>query len=188
MLDWSADVILLQFDQTGDNTTRPLVYDYLFDVINQYVTAPTRDRWARPLLFYLDEFYYMATVRALEQYAAKAIKTWRNYRAGFRPIDQNIETFFGVEGRADEAGALMVGAVKHTFFYRLSGKAVSIIGDAYGDVLSPQHIRQIKRLGTGQCVALLDTGVHTLNVELTPQEYHYLVEQRAPQQERRTAA
>jgi hypothetical protein len=188
VLDTSADVILLQFDnELGDNTTRPLVYDYLFEVINKYVTSPQRDKWARPLLFYLDEFYYMAVVRSLEQYAARSIKTWRNHRAAFRPIDQSVEAFFGTGGKAEHAGALIVGSVAHRFFYTLSGDAVHIIANVYRDMLSHDHIQQIQYLDIGHCVAMLDTGIHTLDVRLTPQEYHYLVERQAPQQHRRTA-
>jgi type IV secretory pathway VirB4 component len=180
-------VILLQFNNESDNTTRPLVYDYLFEVINQYVTSPQRDKWTRPLLFYLDEFYYMATIKALEYEAARAIKTWRNHRAGFRPIDQSAEAFYGVRGRAEEAGALIVGAVAHRFFYRLSGEAVDIVAQAHRGILSPQHLEQMKYLDTGQCVAMFDTSIHTLNVDLTPQERRYLVERQAPQEWRKAA-
>jgi hypothetical protein len=186
-LNTNADVILLQFNNESDNTTRPLVYDYLFEVINQYVTSPRRDKWARPLLFYLDEFYYMAVVRSLEQYAAKSIKTWRNYRAAFRPIDQSVEAFYGTGGRVEHAGALIVGSVAHRFLYKLSGHAVDVLADAYKDVLSDQHIRQVKHLGIGECVAMFDDGIHTLNVNLSNQEYHYLVERQAPQQWRAAA-
>lgn len=182
VLNTSADLILLNFDNsTGDNSTRPLVYDYLFEVINRYVWSPTRDIWARPLYFYLDEFYYMASVRELELYAARAIKTWRNRRACFRPIDQSIEAFYGVAGNAEEAAALIVGSVKHRFFYNLQGKALNLLREAHDDVLSPQHIRQMTRLTTGQCIAMLGDHIYTLNKDLTPLEYEHFVRRTQPQ-------
>lgn len=191
ILNMSADVILLQFDNQSDDSTRTLVYDRLFELINQYVWSPTRDIWARPLYFYLDEFYYMASVRELELYAAKAIKTWRNQRACFRALDQNIETFYGVGGNAEEAAALIVGSVQHRFFYKLDGKAVNLLREAHGDVLSPQHMRQITRLGKGQSVAMLGDHIYTLHNDLTPLEQEYFVrrtERQAPAYAQRRAA
>ncbi len=182
LLDTSADVILLQFDNKSDNSTRPLIYDYLFEAINSYVWSPTRDMWARPLYFYLDEFYYMASVRELELYAARAIKTWRNRRACFRVIDQSIETFYGVGGNAEEAAALIVGAVQHRFFYNLQGKAINVLREAHDDVLSPQHIRQITRLREGQSVAMLGDHIYTLHNDLTPLEYEHFVRRTQPQE------
>jgi hypothetical protein len=130
----------------------------------------------------------MASVRALELYAARAIKTWRNRRACFRAIDQSIEAFYGVAGNAEEAAALIVGAVEHRFFYNLQGKALNILREAHEDVLSAQHIRQIRRLDIGQCVALLDNAIYTLNVELSPQERHHFVERRERRQPQARAA
>ncbi len=57
----------------------------------------------------------------------------------------------------------------------MQGKALNILREAHDDVLSAQHLWQIKRLDIGQCVALLDNAVYTLNIELSAQERHYFV-------------
>jgi hypothetical protein len=149
-----------------------LLYDYLFDLIDAYVWSPTRDR-TRPLLLFIDEFYYMASVPALRHRVIKAIKTWRNPHAGVVLVDQNAEVFFGTEG-GEALGALATDNTRQKFIFQLEGGA-DIIARAYEHKLSPAHVHQLRMLQRGQCVAMLDRDVRVLNIELTPLEASTLI-------------
>jgi hypothetical protein len=169
--DADADVILYSF--RGVKPERlPIMYDYLFDTIHSYVWSPERDRPdRRPVLMFIDEFFYMAAVSSLEQYVVKASKTWRNRGAGLFTADQNAETYFGAGG---DWGPFVTENVRHKLFFQLEGGA-KVIERAYEGILSPAHIQQLKRLGRGQCLAMLDRQIRTLQIDLLPREAQHLI-------------
>jgi hypothetical protein len=163
--DPAADVSLYSF--RGVKPERlPLIYDYLFDTIDAYVWSAARDR-TRPVLVFIDEFYYMASVASLEQRVVKASKTWRNRRAALWSADQNAETYFGAGGAA--WGPFVTDNTRQKLFFQLEGGA-DVVANAYRHKLTPAHVDQLRMLRRGQCVAMLDRDVRLLNVELTPLE------------------
>jgi hypothetical protein len=151
-----------------------LLYDYLFDLIDAYVWSPTRDR-TRPLLLFIDEFYYMASVPALRHRVIKAIKTWRNPGAGVVLIDQNAETFLPADrGTPGESlGSFATDNMRTRLFFQLE-QGAHVIADAFKHKLAPTHVDQLRALGTGQCLAMLDRDVRMLNIDVTPLEARYL--------------
>jgi hypothetical protein len=173
--DFHADVVAYDF-QYADPGLLPLYYDHGFEALNAWVRSPERKRRRQPLIVIIDEFYYMAQVKALEAEVAMATKTWRNFRAAMWTADQNATTYFGQEGLPSEWGPFTANNTLLKFLFRQEASEADVLARAYQNQLSDEHIQQIKTSGTGECIALLGDETHSLIIQLTNQEQAFFLQ------------
>jgi len=150
----------------------PLLYAHLFDAITDHVWSSDRDKPSQPVMLIIDEYYFMKAVPLMEEEVIKATKTGRARRFCVITADQNVSTYYGKDSNA---GALITGNARQKFFFQLK-EETDVLATAYGAELGVAHLDQIRRLDTGQCVAMLGTDVRTLDIELTPLERRALLQ------------
>jgi len=177
--DFSADVVAYNFKE-ADPALLPLYYAHGFEALNRWVRSPERKRRRQPLIAIIDEYYFMASVKALESYVALATKTWRNYSAAMWTADQNSTTYFGKAGNESEWAAFTTNNTLLKFFFRQEGSEAEVLGHAYQDHLAPEDIQTIKTSGKAECIAMLGDEVHKLTIQLTDQEAYFFLRDDAP--------
>ena len=111
----------------------------------------------------------MRSVPELGEYVRRMIKTMRNDQAGIWLLDQNLGTWFDVEGAAG-AGQMQTDNAHFIAFYRLQGREIQLAAQLYGDRLTAEHLEVIAGAEAGRCVALFGREVQDLMLTLSAAE------------------
>lgn len=172
--DFASQVTAYNFKH-ADPALLPLYYVHGLGELDRWVRSAERAQRGQPLYVAFDEYYILATFRELEAIVAKAIKSWRNYRAGVAPGDQNISTFTGQAGTPNEYGPFITNNTLIKLFFRQEGSEADLLGALYQDQLTPTHLQFIRTASVGECLALLGDEVHRLSIQLSDLEAAYFL-------------
>ncbi len=172
--DFSSDVCAYDFEG-ADQTLLPLYYDHAFGALDAYVRSDERKKRSQPLVVIIDEYGFMAQIKALHAFVARATKTWRNFKAAMGTCDQNAQTYMGGEGDGNDFAALTTNNTALKFFGLQQGSDIDLLEQAYSHLLSPADIDALRTSGKGEFIGIFNNTVHRLQVELTNEETPYFI-------------
>jgi hypothetical protein len=172
--DFSSDVCAYNF-KGADVELLPLYYDHGFSTLDHYVRSTERKRRNQPLVVIIDEYGFMAQIRALHAFVAFATKTWRNFQACMGTCDQNAQTYMGGDGNSNDFAALTTNNTAVKFFGRQQGSDIDLLEGPYGHLLSPQDFEAMRSSTEGEFIAIFNNHVHHLKIELTNEERPYFI-------------
>jgi hypothetical protein len=144
-------IVLFDFSQVPDRR-RPLFYYATLAGINHQVRRQPRKR-----AIIVDEVHYMNQEASLMTFLSNMVKTVRTYDAAVIMVDQDLETFIGVEGAEAQsmaagfnvtAGQFILNNISWTVAFGMKRDAAYRLATHFKDEILPSHAEFLARIGS----------------------------------------
>lgn len=167
-VEWRFDADVTYYDLSGVPAANRVLVALLFmDGVQQFMRDPTRDV-SRPTALLIDEFAYMARIKAFAEVASEITKVARKYGMALVAVDQSPQVFLD----SDYGRDIFDNAAARVLF-RMDAPAAARIGEALSD-LRPHHLAYLTQAQRGMALAVVGNDVYPMNVEATPHELRML--------------